>query len=132
MIQKDCFTKEWIEQVKSDLNYPDINLIEKVIRAFSLVEMLTLSGCPYIWKGGSSLMLLLAPRRNRLSIDVDIICPPGTEIEKYLTSYKDFGFTESETKDREQPGTDIPKSHQKLHYKVAYLSNSDRKESILL
>lgn len=132
MIQKDCFTKEWIEQVKSNLNYPDVNLIEKVIRAFSLVEMLTLAGCPYIWKGGSSLMLLLAPRRNRLSIDVDIICPPGTEIEKYLTRYKDFGFTESEPKDREQPGTDIPKSHQKLHYNVAYLSNSDRKESILL
>ena len=61
MIQKDCFTKEWIEQVKSNLNYPDVNLIEKVIRAFSLVEMLTMAGCPYIWKGGSSLMLLLAP-----------------------------------------------------------------------
>lgn len=132
MIQKDCFTKEWIEQVKESLNYPDVNLIEKVIRAFSLVEMLSLSGCPYIWKGGSSLMLLLAPRRNRLSIDVDIICPPGTDIEKYLTRYQDFGFTETESIYREQRGTDIPKSHQKLHYHVAYLSNSDRKESILL
>ena len=51
MIQKECFTKEWIEQVKENLNYSDVNLIKKVIRAFSLVEMLTLSGCPYIWKG---------------------------------------------------------------------------------
>ena len=32
-----------------------------------MIQMLTLAGCPYIWKGGSSLMLLLAPRRNRLS-----------------------------------------------------------------
>ena len=132
MIQKDCFTREWIEQVKENLNYSDVNLIEKVIRAFSLVEMLTLSGCPYIWKGGSSLMLLLAPRRNRLSIDVDIICPPGTDIEHYLTNYKDFGFTQSEPIEREQRGTDSPKSHQKLHYQVAYLSNSERTESILL
>lgn len=132
MIQKECFTKEWIEQVKENLNYSDVNLIEKVIRAFSLVEMLTLSGCPYIWKGGSSLMLLLAPRRNRLSIDVDIICPPGTDIEQYLTKYKDFGFTWSEQIERVQRETDIPKSHQKLHYQVAYLSNSARQESILL
>ena len=26
-----------------------------------MIQMLTLAGCPYIWKGGSSLMLLLAP-----------------------------------------------------------------------
>lgn len=37
-------------------------------------------------------MLLLKARRHRLSIDIDIICPPGTEIGKYLQSYKDYGF----------------------------------------
>ena len=39
MIRQECFTKEWIQKVSADLNYPDVNLIEKVIRAFSLVDM---------------------------------------------------------------------------------------------
>ena len=51
MIRKECFTKEWIETVRDRFKYNDVNLIEKVIRAFSLVEMLSESGCPYIWKG---------------------------------------------------------------------------------
>ena len=45
MIRQECFTKEWIQQLSTNLQYPDVNLIEKVIRAFSLVEMLSDSGC---------------------------------------------------------------------------------------
>lgn len=59
MIRQECFTKAWIQQFSTNLHYPDANLIEKVIRAFSLVEMLSDSGCPYIWKGGTALMILL-------------------------------------------------------------------------
>lgn len=132
MIRKECFTKEWIEEVGARFQYSDVNLIEKVIRAFSLVEMLSESGCPYVWKGGSSLMLLLGSGLHRLSVDVDIICPPGTDIEKFLTKFLEYGFTGRETIEREQRGTDVPKSHQKLHYRVAYLSRADRTESILL
>ena len=65
-------------------NYPDKNLIEKVIRAFSLVELLVESGCPFVWTGGTSLMLIHGQQLHGLSIDVDIICPPGTDITKYL------------------------------------------------
>lgn len=46
MIKKECFTAEWIEQVSSELHYNDKNLIEKVIRALSLLEMLVKAG----WK----------------------------------------------------------------------------------
>ena len=49
MIRKECFTKEWIETVSNRFHYNDLNLIEKVIRAFSLVNMLSESGCPYIY-----------------------------------------------------------------------------------
>lgn len=66
MIRQDCFTKAWIQQVSTNLHYPDANLIEKVIRAFSLVEMLSDSGCPYIWKGGTALMILLGGSRHML------------------------------------------------------------------
>ena len=44
MIKKECFTAEWIEQVSSELHYNDKNLIEKVIRALSLLEMLVKAG----------------------------------------------------------------------------------------
>ena len=59
MIKKECFTTEWIEQVASELHYNDKNLIEKVIRALSLLEMLVKAGCPLVFKGGTALMLIL-------------------------------------------------------------------------
>ena len=52
--------------------YKDLNLIEKVIRAMFLLEMLKLSGCPFCFKGGSALMLILGESARRLSIDIDI------------------------------------------------------------
>lgn len=88
MIRQECYSREWIQKISTELRYPDVNLIEKVIRAFSLVELLSSSGCPFIWKGGTALMLLLSGTRHRLSIDVDVICPPGTEIEKYLKDFR--------------------------------------------
>ena len=92
MIKKECYTTEWIEQVSSELHYNDKNLIEKVIRALSLLEMLVKAGCPLVFKGGTALMLILGKSAHRLSIDIDVICPPGTNIEDYLNTYADFGF----------------------------------------
>ena len=37
MIDNKCFTTEWIETKAKELNYSDTNLIEKVIRALSLL-----------------------------------------------------------------------------------------------
>ena len=53
--------------------YKDLNLIEKVIRALSLLEMLKLAECPFCFKGGSALMLILGESAHRLSIDINII-----------------------------------------------------------
>ena len=84
MIKKECMTTEWIKSISVRNKYKDLNLIEKVIRAMYLLEMLRLSGCPFCFKGGSALMLILGESAHRLSIDIDIICPPGTNIESYL------------------------------------------------
>lgn len=132
MIRQECFTKEWIQKVAADLQYPDVNLIEKVIRAFSLVELLSNSGCPYIWKGGTALMILLGGTRHRLSIDVDIICPPGTDIEAYLQDFHKYGFDDVETVERIQRGTNIPKSHSKFFYRLAFRDNGAKPGNILL
>lgn len=132
MISKKSFDAGWIEQKSKELQYSDKNITEKVIRAFSLLEMLAQSGCPFHFKGGSCLMLLLKNGPHRLSIDIDIICPPGTDIEQYLNAYKDYGFIDYKSVERIQRGTDIPKTHSKFFYKVAFLNDSNRQESVLL
>ena len=132
MIADKCFTAEWIASKSREYQYPDKNIIEKVIRAFSLLDMLAASGCPFHFKGGSCLMLLLTDQPYRLSIDIDVICPPGTDIEQYLSKFKDYGFIDYESVERIQRGTDIPKSHAKLFYRIAFLDDSNRNDHILL
>lgn len=133
MIKRECFTKEWIERVSSELHYNDKNLIEKVIRALSLLEMLVEAGCPLVFKGGTALMLILGKSAHRLSIDIDVICPPGTNIENYLKSFADFGFVDLELVERKQrDDANIPKSHSKFFYQIAYRSDADIQSYILL
>lgn len=132
MIKSECFTRQWCEQVAQRLNYNDIQLIEKVVRALSLLEMLVKSGCPFHFKGGTATMLLLGGATNRLSIDIDIICPPGTEIERYLSDFKDFGFTKIDLVERKSPGKNIPKSHSKFFYQLAYTDRVSGEGYILL
>ena len=59
MIHPDSRTLSWIEQVAKDNKIKDITLVEKTIRAFSLLEALARSGCPFLFKGGSSLCFIL-------------------------------------------------------------------------
>lgn len=132
MIQNDCFTSAWIDSVSKRLKYNDKNLIEKVIRALSLLEMLVEAKCPMVFKGGTSLMLILSDTANRLSIDIDVICPPGTDIEQYLTAYKQHGFTEKELVERKSRGNDVPKSHSKFFYQIAYTDGNNTPSYILL
>lgn len=132
MISKECFTTEWIIQKSIELQYNDKNLIEKVIRAFALLEMLSASGCPFHFKGGTSLMLILGGASHRLSIDIDIMCPPGTNIENYLKDYAQSGFLEYQLVERCQAGKDVPKSHSKFFYQVVFKGQSDVTSFILL
>ena len=76
MIDPRSRSLEWIEQAKQHIpGVSDTPLVEKAIRALSLLESLVRSGCPFIFKGGTALMLHLDTSR-RLSIDVDIVLNP--------------------------------------------------------
>lgn len=94
MIDPRSRSLEWIQQAKQNIpGILDTPLVEKAIRALSLLESLVRSGCPFIFKGGTALMLHLDTSR-RLSIDVDIVCPPGTDIRQYLGKFgQEYGFT---------------------------------------
>ena len=68
---------------------------------------------------------------QRLSVDIDIICPPGTDVISYLTPYaEEYGFGEIKTSDRISR-TNVPKTHAKCFYQVSYVTNTAT-EKILL
>ena len=122
MIDPQSRSLEWIEQASGLIpNIADTALVEKTIRALSLLESLVRSGCPFIFKGGTALMLHLNTSR-RLSIDVDIVCPPGTDIREFLGQYgKEYGFIEAQEIERNSR-TGVPKSHAEYRYAVTYPS----------
>ena len=121
MIHPDSRSLAWIERVAKENRVKDLALAEKAIRAFSLLEALVRSGCPLLFKGGTAEMLHMNSAK-RLSIDIDIICPPGTRIEDYLKVYSnDYGFVDVELVDCISR-IDIPKKHAKYYYEVSYPS----------
>jgi hypothetical protein len=69
MISNQSRTKEWIMQTREIAAGKDPILIEKVIMALTLVENLRSSGLDFIFKGGTSLTLLLG-KPSRFSIDI--------------------------------------------------------------
>ena len=130
MINPKSRSLEWITEAAHRLGVHDIALVEKTIRAFSLLEALARSGCPFLFKGGSSLMLHLNTSK-RLSIDIDIICPPGTMIENYLGRYaEEYGFGKVELVARISR-TDVPKQHAKFYYEVSYPGNGGQDKILL-
>ena len=131
MINPESRTREWIESLRTQYPYiKDASLLEKTIRAFSLLESLVRSGCPFVFKGGTALMLHLDSSR-RLSIDVDIVCKPGTQIGNYLERYAaEYGFT-GVTEFSRQSRTLVPKTHASYQYLVSYPSGYTNGEILL-
>lgn len=72
MIQQHCFDRTWIEAQQAELGLRDPGLLEKCIHALQLLGLLAESGLPFVFKGGTSMVLLLE-RLRRLSIDIDIV-----------------------------------------------------------
>lgn len=131
MIKPSCFTIAWISSISDGHRNADKILIEKVIRALSLLEHLQHEGLDFIFKGGSALLLLLKEPR-RFSIDIDIILenkPPDIEtLFQSVVAKSDFSRFEENIR---QSNADIPKAHYKFYY---YPSTSARglEEYILL
>ena len=68
MIQKETYSLENIKRIKDKYNV-DPELAQRSIFALGLVETLSMVGTDFIFKGGSSLMLLNETPK-RLSTDV--------------------------------------------------------------
>lgn len=127
MIKRHCFERNWILEQREKLGGADPTLLEKSILAFELLAQLANAGLPFVFKGGTSLLLLL-DTFHRLSIDVDIICDIEAESQREV-----FGkVIESSPFSRwvEDPRT--PSGIPKKHYKFFYASRINRREDYVL
>lgn len=76
MIQEKTYARDWV--MGKSIEYmrgkrkADPTLIEKVTKAFHLLEELAKTNLKFVFKGGTSLLLLLS-QLHRFSIDIDII-----------------------------------------------------------
>lgn len=48
MIHPDSRSLPWIQEVADKYRFKEVQLIEKTIRSFSLLEALVRSGCPFV------------------------------------------------------------------------------------
>lgn len=128
MINPESFTKEWLDSHRAKPGYERINppLVEKMIHALSLVEQLSSQGLVFVFKGGTSLILLLNDA-GRFSIDIDIITTTSREdIEKVLTAICTTApFYRYELNEKRSYKEGVPKAHYMLYYKSGWTGKED-------
>jgi hypothetical protein len=116
MIKKDSLEEVWITDIAKK-HKSDPILVEKVVRALYLLELLQQSELSFIFKGGTALMLMLTEPK-RFSIDIDIIVSDKPEnmddILSTLISNSDFLEVK---KDERTINSKIEKEHYKFYYK---------------
>lgn len=121
MIDIKSLSAEWIAGKRNKYS-KDPNIMESMIYALYLLEQLQLSGLDFIFKGGTSLILLMEEPR-RFSVDIDIIISPKIsreELEKCLSEVANSSaFVRVELDEKRSYLGDIPKAH----YKFIYNSN---------
>lgn len=114
MISHQSHTKEWIFGVREKYPGRDPILIEKMIMALTLVESLKLAGVDFIFKGGTSLLLILGSP-YRFSIDIDILISArnklGTPFEEVIQRGIFTHFEEDKRK------SELPKEHFKFYFR---------------
>lgn len=119
MIDPSTYNKEWIDGVAAQIvRKVDTKILEKVIYAFTLLEQLKLAGMNFIFKGGTSL-LLLSPKPRRFSIDIDIIVGYElVDIPSFLDRVVALGsFTHWVEDNDRRSSPAAPVAHYKLFYK---------------
>jgi len=106
MLNKECFSIDWINKVRAANPPADPTIVEKSIYAFELLTHLVKNKLKFIFKGGTSLLLLLE-NPQRLSIDIDITTSENqSKIESLLKNLvKGSVFTSWEKNTRTQSKT---------------------------
>lgn len=131
MIKDKCFTEEWLDQFKRQREHKRIDkiILEKMIYALHLLERLKANGLDFVFKGGTSLVLLLE-EATRFSIDIDIICKAQRkDLEETLHRVvENSHFTGWNLDEHRSYQAGIPKAH----YKFSFNSKQQGSGTILL
>ena len=127
MIRPETFTADHIRDIQKRGKL-DPALIERVIFAFGLLEAIARTGLQFVFKGGTSLMLLMEQPR-RFSTDIDIVVNPDIKVEKYLDAAATIWPFLKMTEHVRNATANI----EKRHFKFAFVSPlTGRELSILL
>lgn len=125
MIIGSNHTKEAITEVRNKhFKGKDPLLVEKILKALTLLELLALEKVDFTFKGGTCLLLLL-PIPRRFSIDLDLIVTKRDELIQALENIckKNPMFTRLVEDQRAE--TKIPKAHYKVYYKASLSGKED-------
>jgi hypothetical protein len=126
MISAHSRSKAWILGIRNRAQTPaDPILIEKMILALTLLEQLRVSGLDFIFKGGTSLLLLLTTPR-RFSIDLDIVMESDEDLMQAFQQVLRMGAFQRY--EENQRSSQVPKRH----YKFYFQSVIEEKESSIL
>ena len=126
MIDNKSFTKEWLDSFRAKKEHKAINatILEKMVHALFLLEHLKEAGLDFVFKGGTSLVLLLK-EGNRFSIDIDIISSVTREpLEKILDAVvSNSHFKKHVLNERRSYKEGVPKAHYTFEFNSVYNPN---------
>lgn len=131
MIKTETYTPEWLKTVCRNNRNADPILVEKLIRALTLLDALASRNLDFVFKGGSSLLLLF-DNPKRLSIDIDIILNnhPADLTDLFHSIVNETNFIRWEEQER-KVSSKIEKAHFKFFYEPIHKTNKTE-EYILL
>ena len=127
MIASETFQPAWLAELRRRHRGLDPSIAEKMIFALALVERLAQEGLPFVFKGGTCLVLLLGQLR-RFSVDVDIVttATPAEVAEVLGRVCQHPPFRRFEYNARRSQQDAIPRGHYAAFFDPA--QNLDRAE----
>ena len=135
MINQESFSKEWIESFRKKRSNTriDPSIVEKMIWAFYLLEQLSEMKLNFMFKGGTSLILLLE-NANRFSIDIDITTEESrVNLEAILNDIvENSTFIEYKLDEKRSYREGVPKAHYKFYYDSIQEASLKRKANYVL
>lgn len=126
MLTKENFKESHIRMLQKQ-SKKDPALLERAVFAFGLLEAIRQVEMPFIFKGGTCLLLLLK-HPMRLSTDIDIIVAPDIDVDMYISQAATiFPFKQCEEQIR------IGRNNiEKRHFKFTYQSPITGKDIYIL
>ncbi|MBL7665828.1 MAG: nucleotidyl transferase AbiEii/AbiGii toxin family protein [Bacteriovoracaceae bacterium] len=125
MILESNHTKVAITEIRNKhFKGKDPQLVEKILKALTLLELLVQEKVDFTFKGGTCLLLLL-PTPKRFSIDLDLIIAKKDDLIQALENICKNNPIFTRLVEDKRVETKIPKAHYKVYYKTSLSGKED-------